>query len=299
MLRVRFAFLGLLFSSALGCNQEDPYDSGHAYVQLSQIPASVFCFRILVQQGARTIDRRFDVAPGQASSFDLRQLPLGAVTFTGQAFPAACSGIDTQPPTWVSDPTSAILSAGQLTAVSLLMRQNGGASVCVSFEDVDGGSCTPTDGGGLTPAPLNCLGVGNCVLDCVTGAGGDLNSCFNTCKSSAKSGSANLWASAFICGQDYCTAPADAMAKCVTVVDPTTGNTALCDPGTTYAQCTDGSFKSTSCEPCINNARNPVLGDFSKDPPGAPTGMCPDPTSPDCKGGAQCTSKFNSCLMDL
>src|SRR5262249_57893153 len=130
-----------------------------------------------------------------------------------------------------------------------------GASVCVSFEDVDGGSCTPSDGGVPAPTTLNCLGVGKCILDCVTG-GGDFNSCFNTCKSSAKSGSANLWASAFVCGQDYCTAPADAMAKCVAVTDPTSGGSALCDPGTTYAQCTSGSYKSTSCEPCLGNAPN-------------------------------------------
>ena len=56
---------------------------------------------------------------------------------------------------------------------------------------------------------------------------------------------------------------------------------------------------STVCVPCLGNARNLIYGDFT-DPmnPGPPTGMCPDPASPDCKGGAMCSTMMNACIMD-
>ncbi|MDB4971002.1 MAG: hypothetical protein JWN44_6691, partial [Myxococcales bacterium] len=149
----------------------------------------------------------------------------------------------------------------------------------------------------------NCLGVGNCVLQCVVGGTGDINSCFTMCSKQGKTGSANKWATAFQCGQDYCAPPSDMLGKCASVTipagEPGAGGQILCDQGLTYAQCQ--AMTSMTCIPCINNARNLIFGDFTVDPqnPGPPTGMCPDPASPDCKGGAVCTTKINACTMDL
>src|SRR5438445_4605359 len=56
---------------------------------------------------------------------------------------------------------------------------------------------------------LNCLGIGNCVIQCIVANQGDINSCFTMCSKQGKTGSANKWATAFQCGQDYCAPPSD------------------------------------------------------------------------------------------
>ena len=89
--------------------------------------------------------------------------------------------------------------------------------------------------------------------------------------------------------------------RCVEVADPGNPNVfVLCDPGITYAQCTAQTYVSTSCLPCLDQARNPWIYDTSTDPAGPPTGMCSMPTSADCMGAkAMCMTQFNACLNDL
>ena len=150
---------------------------------------------------------------------------------------------------------------------------------------------------------LNCLGVGACVLNCFEGGMGDIASCFqNVCSRQAKTGSATKWGNAFICGQNYCDPPTDMMGKCVEVTippgQPNAGGKILCDPGQTYDQCNMATTPGV-CANCISNARNLIWGDFSTNPPGPPTGMCPDATSPDCKGGAMCMTLMNACIADM
>ena len=91
--------------------------------------------------------------------------------------------------------------------------------------------------------------------------------------------------------------------KCIRIPVPgMAGSSTLCDPGTTYATCTTTSYMSTSCLPCLDQARNIWIYDISVDPanPGPPTGMCSDPTGADCTGAkALCTTQFNACLNDM
>jgi hypothetical protein len=120
------------------------------------------------------------------------------------------------------------------------------------------------------------------------------------CGTNAKPGSAQKWADAFQCGQDYCLGAVDMGGKCVELSDPTNANNPplLCDVGQTYQQCAAATTAGT-CIMCITDARNLVYADFSTDPAGPPTGMCVNPASPDCKGGAMCTSFVNTCISDL
>src|SRR5260370_33397277 len=66
---------------------------------------------------------------------------------------------------------------------------------------------------------LNCLGIGNCVLQCFLAGTGDISSCYNTtCMKQGKPGSAAKWANAFTCGQDFCDPPGDiGTPECVAV----------------------------------------------------------------------------------
>jgi hypothetical protein len=151
---------------------------------------------------------------------------------------------------------------------------------------------------------LNCLGVGNCILQCFNAGMGDIASCFqNVCSKQAKVGSAMKWSNAFICGQNYCDPPTDMMGKCVEVTvppgQPGAGGKILCDPGQTYDQCSMATTPGV-CANCISNARNLIWGDFSNPMmPAPPTGMCPDPASADCKGGAMCMTLMNACIADM
>lgn len=116
---------------------------GEAQARISQVPEQVFCVRLRVE-GSRTVEKSFDVTPGQSSLLALNGLPVGLVTFKGSAFSASCAM--TPPiPTWISDPTPAFLTAGTVVDVSLSLKRNGGANVDVDFETLDGGTPPPFD----------------------------------------------------------------------------------------------------------------------------------------------------------
>jgi hypothetical protein len=142
----------------------------------------------------------------------------------------------------------------------------------------------------MSMAPVTCLGLGGCMLDCLSNgtmssdmAGNPIQNCFNQCAPMTTQAVARLWLNAYNCGIDFCFGAADAsVAQCTSNgMDP---------PGT----------PSGTCDTCIFNAPFLVIGDFS-DPnvPTAPTGTCPNPASPDCKGGAECMAKFNSCINQM
>jgi hypothetical protein len=160
----------MLAVTLVGCHTEDPEMVGLAQARITQVPQQVFCVRITVA-GYRTVERSFDVTPGQSSILSLSGLPVGSVTFTGAAFPASCAFIGLTP-TWISEPTPAFLSAGTVANVALALKQNGGANVDVDFETPDGGvgptpdlalpfgdlAQPPSDGGApvdLAPVPLD------------------------------------------------------------------------------------------------------------------------------------------------
>lgn len=150
-------------------------------------------------------------------------------------------------------------------------------------------------------AKLNCLAVGYCEYQCVSSGKGSFTTCFQMCSTNAKPNSAKMWSDAFTCGQDYCLGPADMGGKCVILHDPT-NNPAnpdlLCDAGQTYQQCA-AATTAGPCIMCIADARNLIYADFSTNPAGPPTGMCINASSPDCKGGAMCTSLMNACIGDM
>jgi hypothetical protein len=178
------------------------------------------------------------------------------------------------------------------TFLALVLATAGGFALASCGNGSGGGDMAAVD---MAATKLNCLGVGNCVLQCVVGGQGNINSCFTTCSQQAKTGSASKWAQAFQCGQDYCTGPGDMSYKCVVVMAPT-GGSILCDPGVTYDVCKDAT--TGVCLDCLANARNLILGDFTTNPPGPPTGVCLDPASVDCKGGTMCSAKMDACISD-
>jgi hypothetical protein len=113
-----------------------PEDIGQATAAITLVPASVACVDIQVASGARTIDQRFTVTPGQPATLVLAGLPLGAVVFSGLAYPTACASLTANTAaTWATDPTAAVLSPGVGTNIELAFHAAGVADVGINFDD--------------------------------------------------------------------------------------------------------------------------------------------------------------------
>ncbi len=133
----------------LGCQTDYQYQgAGMATASLSQVPAMVQCIRIVVTGGERTAERKFPVTPGQPPSvLSMSGLPTGAVTFVGDAFPGQCGSVTAaSAPTWSTDPTAEILSAGSMSTVELIFKRTSNVNIGIDF--VDDAGTKMIDGGG-------------------------------------------------------------------------------------------------------------------------------------------------------
>jgi len=142
-------------SALVACSSPNPDAEeglGVATAAVTNVPADVSCIAITVT-GNRVAERKFDVSTGASSILAMTGLPVGAVTFVGNAYPTACSAVTSSSlPTWVSDPVSASLSAGVDAKVTLPLRRNGSSTVSVDFDDgPDSGTSTSL----LAAAPTN------------------------------------------------------------------------------------------------------------------------------------------------
>jgi hypothetical protein len=139
--------------AAMGCSNNDtnshPEDTGSVQFALVVVPTDVQCIHVAAT-GTRVKEQDFPVAPGQMSLLSMIGLPVGAVTFTGEAFNGPCGGPASMMPTYVADPVTAQINATGVTALTLNMRRNGQASISVDFETGNmcvpaGSPCSPTN----------------------------------------------------------------------------------------------------------------------------------------------------------
>jgi hypothetical protein len=166
-----------------GCASASPSSReliGTASVAITNAPADGTCIQIQVV-GYRTVTASFDVAPGASTALALDGLPLGADTFTANAFGTACAMVNPMSvPNWVSvAPVTQTVAVSPPASVALAMERNGNASVSVDFpNEPDGSTGTPP---GCMPPQVSCGGVcletssdpancGRCGHDCQGGA---------------------------------------------------------------------------------------------------------------------------------
>lgn len=129
-----------------------PSETGQAVLAITQVPSDVSCVQVTVA-GSRTVVRKFDVAPGSSSIMTLSGLPTGNVTFSEDAFDAACSAVGASSvPTWVSEQVPAVLTPGAVTQVAIALRHNGQAIVTTDFIGDDAGAAGAPGTGGATGA---------------------------------------------------------------------------------------------------------------------------------------------------
>ncbi len=158
-----------------GCGSDEfvsGEELGKARLTIATVPPGVNCLRIEAASSVHTYRYDFSVAGGQNTVLDVSPLPLGALAFTGLAFPQACSLLtDAATPSWFSEPTSATLVENQIANLTLTMTQGSEATVNVDF----------TGQANCTPPEVNCFGscadtatdesnCGSCGVTCAPGA---------------------------------------------------------------------------------------------------------------------------------
>ena len=103
---------------------------------IGEVPVDVRCVRVTVEGAGRTVVRELDVTGGTALTESLSGLPIGTVTFTGEAFAPACSAVTKATVgAWASAPVQSSIVLGRLTTVELVMVRNGRAKVDVTFTE--------------------------------------------------------------------------------------------------------------------------------------------------------------------
>lgn len=123
----------------VACFNEGPGESddvGVASLELRDVPDSVRCIRIDVSAAQRSLSEEFGVTPGTEAVLTLRHLPVGDVTFIGEAFSVSCDAVEmSDSGDWSSAPVTVTIERGQTARVILLMKPNARAQVEVRFEE--------------------------------------------------------------------------------------------------------------------------------------------------------------------
>jgi hypothetical protein len=263
---------------AVGCSNADtdshPEDTGRVEFALVVVPMDVQCVR-LVATGTRVRQQDFNVTPGQMSVLSMNGLPVGLVTFTGEAFLGGCpAGMMTGTLTYVADPVTAPINSTGVTALTLNMRRNGRASISVDFESGDvcgpagsqcsattvccaGLSCQANPMGTLScqpqpmcsPAGASCAGAASCCagLSCQGDAAGNL-----TCQQSMCAAAGSQCSATTVCCTGLsCQADAAGTLSCqpqpmCSPAGASCAGAAVCCSGLT---CQADSAGTLSCQP--------------------------------------------------
>jgi hypothetical protein len=181
------ALLAACASSNNGSGGEEL--TGTASIAITNAPADGTCIEITAA-GYRTVTQNFSVAAGASTVLAMKALPLGAVTFSANAFSGSCSMVNPMSvPNWVSNQVPASVAVAPAVSVALEMQRNGNAQVSVDFpNEPDGSSSQPpmcmapqVQCGGVCTNPTNdpnncgmcgavCAMTPNATSACVAGA---------------------------------------------------------------------------------------------------------------------------------
>jgi hypothetical protein len=134
-----FVAASTLVACSLTHDGDRPAAVGRVHAAISAVPPFTFCVQVIASAG-RSVNKLVDVTPGQTSSVDLDNVPIGNVDFAAFAYGQACATVtDSTQPSYASAPTPALVQPGQVTALELTLLPVGGAHVGINFGDDDGG----------------------------------------------------------------------------------------------------------------------------------------------------------------
>jgi hypothetical protein len=110
-------------------------------LKISEVPSDVRCIRVTAAGPGRTVEREIDATGSATLTQSLSGLPLGSVTFIGEAFPGECTSVSKSTiAAWASQPVVTSIVLGRLASVDLVMVRNGRAKVDITFTEE--GACT-------------------------------------------------------------------------------------------------------------------------------------------------------------
>jgi hypothetical protein len=124
-----------------GLPEEDEVEQ--VVLKIAVVPSDVRCLRVTATGPGRSVEREIDTMGSTSLTQSLAGLPLGSVTFVGEAFAAECSAVSKSTiAAWSSQPVEASIVLGRLASVELVMVRNGRAKVDITFTEE--GACTST-----------------------------------------------------------------------------------------------------------------------------------------------------------
>jgi hypothetical protein len=138
-----------LVLGAGGCSLygSEPPAAGHGgeleqvVLKIAVVPPDVQCVRITAEGAGRSVVRELSVSGGVELKESMSGLPIGTVTFLGEAFTGACTSVSKSTvAAWASAPVETSIVLGRSTTVELVMVRNGRANVGVTFTEE--GACT-------------------------------------------------------------------------------------------------------------------------------------------------------------
>jgi alpha-tubulin suppressor-like RCC1 family protein len=126
-----------LGASALGCGGNGPNGGaaesenvGRATFDLTAVPTGIGCVRITVT-GSSTVTKDFALAAGASSAtLNMDRQPLGSITIDGSAYATTCG---TGVTLYIADASTATISAGVVSALSLTFRKDNPVNASVNF----------------------------------------------------------------------------------------------------------------------------------------------------------------------
>lgn len=119
---------------------------GLALLSVREVPQDIHCIRISVVTQTRSIQRDFDVMPGTSAALQLDALPVGAATFSGDAYQLACAELTSMlsaSPSWSSGLVVGEIARDMVTTIKLVMKKNRTVNVEVAFDDAS--ACSGPD----------------------------------------------------------------------------------------------------------------------------------------------------------
>ena len=241
----------LLAAFGLSACSPAPTDEGMVRLALATVPAGVACVQVTAAGAVRTSIRNLDVAAGRPYTQLLTGLPVGTVSFSGQAFPVACVAIATSAPTWDADPVIVGLTAGVTVEITLIMHQGARVKVAIDFDPSagtcfnDGQSCTSSTEccagsclnglcAGVVIPPLSCAELLKCQQACTAQA------CVDDCARRASPDAVQSAGALFTCLDGLCMNNPASTCQCQAFCGPSAmcaSVLALCDPALASGFC--------------------------------------------------------------
>lgn len=130
------ALTGAVSCSSPHGNPGNPSDVGSIELTITNTPAAPACLKVSVAGSARTVNKSFDLSPGQSTVFTVKGLPVGIAQVTAEAFGFACANLplDASATYVLEAPVSVRIDATDVVKVLLKLVRNGRLLVEVDFE---------------------------------------------------------------------------------------------------------------------------------------------------------------------